>query len=114
MKFEDSDMSDRELNLLLRASLALCKPGSREVNMQIPPQYHLVNGGIRWVGKCFGIVQMCPETRYRVVERTGEATYRILGDWGTDSVWLAIYRADAMEQERREKARHATGDVCHV
>jgi len=110
----DQDMTDTELNLLLRASLALCKPGTRTANLQVPAQYHLERGAIRWVGECFGIVQMCPETRYRVVERTSEATYRILGDWDTDSVWLAIYRADEMERQRRAKFRHATGDIANV
>jgi len=108
------DLTDTDLNLLLRASLDLCKPGTRTANLQVPAQFHLERGAIRWVGECFGIVQMCPETRYRVVERTGESTYRILGDWQSDSVWLAIYRAQAKEDERRAKFRHATGDLANA
>lgn len=104
-----NEPTDTELNLLLRASLTLCKPGTRAVNTQVPAEYHLARGAIRWIGERYGIVQMCPETRYRVVERTSETTYRILGDWHTDSAWLAIYRADAMEQESKTLARQKLG-----
>ncbi|MGH9369688.1 MAG: hypothetical protein ACRD3M_18710 [Thermoanaerobaculia bacterium] len=104
----DEQMTDKQLNLLLRASLALT------AGMQVAPQYHLARGGIRWVGDRYGICQMVPETRYRVVERTGPETYKILGDWHSDAVWLAIWRAEDLERQSLAKAKTALGDLGYA